>query len=252
MSNALMQWAIPIEFVAIAIAFLLRNRLKPNWRIMLGAAFAIVGIGALLLTELVYSTGNTRALSTPLDLARQGRVLDTAFTTHLSGRFDLFLQTDHTPGIEKFGCLTGEPGFESLCPNGDPELDAVWTVSERGATVARGGSDLAGWHMRQAAVAPAEAARRRAAFHNDMAKIENPSDSTPLFHDLGGFVAQRGHTYALTLDLRQPAPALAAFHPRLEVGYSGVQTKGLGVLVVVFCLIGVIGGGGMILISRGA
>ena len=41
-------------------------------------------------------------------------------------------------------------------------------------------------------------------------------------------------------------------HPRLLVFFSGVQTKGLGLLVILFCLIGVIGGGGMILISRKA
>jgi hypothetical protein len=85
-----------------------------------------------------------------------------------------------------------------------------------------------------------------------MAKIENPSDATPLVHSLGGFAAQRGHSYALALTLNRPAPALAAFHPRLQVGFSGPQTKGLGLLVVVFCLIGVIGGGAMIPISRDA
>lgn len=252
MTNSLMQWAIPMELVAVVALFLLRQRLSRNALIVLGAAFAIIGIGALVVTEFVYSAANTSALNTPLNLARPGRVLTATFTAHLTGRYDLFLETARTPGIETFGCLTGEDGFEAYCPKGDPELEAAWTVSEEGVSVARGGSDLAGWRKRQAALDPAEAARRRAAYHADMAKIENPSDGTPLFHDLGGFRAEAGHSYTLALDLRRPAPVLATFYPRLQVGFSGPQTRGLGLLVIVFCLIGVIGGGAMLLLARDA
>ena len=201
MTNTLMLWAIPIELLAIVAVFLLRDRLSRKTCIGFGAAFAIIGVGALILTELVYSTANTSALDAPLNLARQGRVLTASFTTHLSGRYDLFLETARTPGIEKFGCLTGEDRFEAYCPKGDPELDTAWTISQNGTPVAQGGSDLAGWRARQAALDPAEAARRRAAYHTDIAKIENPSAGLLFFFFFGGFVVCAGQAYTLALDL---------------------------------------------------
>lgn len=251
MSNTTLILLIAVQIAALAAIWFVRRRLGRNALIVLAAVFIITGIGMIFLTEFVYSTANTRALDTALNLSRAGRIVSTDFTTGLSGRYDLFLQTDHSPGIAEFGCLTGDAGFEHLCPNGDPELEAAWTVSDRGSGIARGGSDIAGWRARQAALDPAEAAHRRAAYLADMAKVENPSDATPLFHSLGGFDAQGGHTYELALDVRRPAPTLAAAHPRLLVGYSGTQTRGLGLLVIAFCLIGVAGGGTMILAVRG-
>ena len=250
MSNTLMMWLIAAQIAALVAIWLVHKRLGRNTLIVLATTFVITGIGAIFLTEFVYSTANTRALDTSLNLARAGQILKTDFTTGLSGRYDLFLQTDHTPGIAKFGCLTGDDKFEALCPRADPELDAAWIVSDTGTDVARGGSDIARWRERQAALDPAEAARRRKAYLTDMAKIENPSDSTPLFHSLGGFEAKGGHTYALVLKLRRAAPTLAAAHPRLLVGYSGTQTRGLGLLVIAFTLIGVVGGGAMVLAVR--
>ena len=44
---------------------------------------------------------------------------------------------------------------------------------------------------------------------------------------------------------------LSAAHPRLLVGYSDTQTRGLGLWVILFCLVGVAGGGAMILAARG-
>ena len=250
MTNILVMWLIAAQLVALTAIYFVRARLSRNAFIVLATAFIVAGLGALFLTELVYSTANTRALYAPLDLARAGTVLDARIETGLSGRYDLFLETDHTPGIAKFGCLTGDSGFEALCPRGDPELDAAWTVSEEGSTVARGGSDLPGWRARQAALDPTEAARRRAAYLADMAKVENPSDVTPLFHSLGGFGAVGGRSYGVKLVLRRPAPTLAALHPRLLVGYSDAQTRSLGLWVILFCLVGVVGGGAMILAAR--
>lgn len=250
MSNTLMMWLIAAQIAALIAVYFLHKRLSRNALIALAATFIIAGVGAIFLTEFVYSTSNTRALDTPLNLSRAGTILKTSFTTGLSGRYDLFLQTGHTPGIAKFGCLTGDDKFEALCPRGDPELETAWTVSDGGNPVARGGSDIAGWRARQAALDPAEAVRRRAAYLTDMAKLENPSDATPLFHSLGGFEAQGGHTYALAVELRRAAPVLAALHPHLLVGYSGTQTRGLGLLVIAFLLIGVVGGGAMILAVR--
>jgi hypothetical protein len=250
MTNTALMVLIAMQVAALIAIYVVHRRLGRNTLIVLAAVFIITGIGMIFVTEFVYSTANTRALDTTLNLARPGRIVGTDFTTGLSGRYDLFLQTDHTPGIAKFGCLTGDAGFEPLCPKGDPELETVWTVSDQGAAVARGGSDIEGWRARQAALNPAEAARRRAAYLADMAKVENPSDVTPLFHSLGGFEAKGGHTYALSLELRRAAPTLGAAHPRLLVGYSGTQTRGLGLLVILFCLIGVAGGGAMILVVR--
>lgn len=250
MSNTTMMWLIAAEIVALVAIYFLHKRLSRNALIVLAAVFVIAGIGMIFLTEFVYSTANTRALDTAINLARPGKILDTTFTTGLSGRYDLFLETDHSTGIAKFGCLTGDDRFEALCPKGDPELEAAWAVSGNGNGVARGASDIAGWRARQAALDPAEAARRRAAYLADMAKVENPSDPTPLVHSLGGFEAQGNHTYALTVELRRAAPVLAGAHPRLLVGYSGTQTRGLGLLVIAFCLIGVVGGGGMVIAVR--
>lgn len=250
MTNTLLIVLIAVQVAALIAVYVIRKRLSRNTMIGLAAAFVITGTGMLFVTELVFSTANTRALDTSLNLSRTGNILRTDFTTGLSGRYDLFLQTDHTPGIAKFGCLTGDERFEALCPTGDPELEAAWTVSDQGKPIARGGSDIAAWRARQAALDPAEAARRRTAYLHDMAKIENPSDSTPLFHSLGGFEAQGNHTYSLNIDLRRAAPILSAAHPRLLVGYSGTQTRGLGFLVIAFCLIGVVGGGAMVIAVR--
>jgi hypothetical protein len=252
MTNTLMAWLIPAQIAALVAVFVLRTRLSGNVRIAVAAAFAIVGLSAVLLTELTYSSANTRALDAPLNLSRAGTILAAPFTTPLGGRYELFFETDHSPGIAKFGCLTGDDRFEALCPTGAPELDAAWTVSLRSIPVAHGGSDVAGWHARQAALDPATAARRRAGYAAGIAKIENPSDGTPLFHSLGGFAARAGQAYALTLQLRRPAPTLAAFHPRLLIGYSDPSTQGLGMLVVIFCLLGVAGGAAIILPLRGS
>jgi hypothetical protein len=252
MTNTLMSALIPAEFIAVVIVFVLHNRLPRIAMIVLGVLFAVVGAGALALTEMEYTTANTQLSDRPIDLSHPSKVVIDVQPV-LSGFYEMALETDHSASIVKFGCLTGDSGFEARCPKGDPELDLTWTVSEPGGVViARGGSDRDAWRTAQAAIAPADAVRQRAAYIADMAKIENPSDVTPLYHELGIFHAERGRHYDIAYSLNRPAPTLAAMHPRLLFFFSGVQTKGLGLLVILFCLIGVIGGGGMILISRQA
>ncbi len=110
------------------------------------------------------SAAETKPLDMPLALGRAGVITTAPFTVALSGRYKFWLQTDRTPGVENFGCLTGDDGFEALCPGRVPELDLSWSVLDSAVAVARGGSDLEGWRRRQAALDPVKAAARLKAF----------------------------------------------------------------------------------------
>jgi hypothetical protein len=239
-----------VTFAVIALALILAKRMPSRALIGLGAVLIALGVAAIGLLEWRYAA-NTRPLDIPFALDRAGRIETPSFVVERGGPYDIWLQTDRTVGIAAFGCLTGEPDFEALCPGQVPALDLGWTAATDGVLVARGGSDLEGWRRRQAALDPREAARKLARFRAYAAKeAADPANQWPLFHRLGTFKATAGKTYRLALDLKAPVPQLAALHPRLTVGLSGDATQGLGRTVIGFGLLCLIGGGLMLLLAR--
>jgi hypothetical protein len=239
-----------VTFAVIALALVFAKRIPPRALFGLGAVLVAVGVAAIGLLEWRYSA-NTRPLDIPFGLARAGQVETPSFVIERDGPYDIWLQTDRTVGIPAFGCLTGEPAFEALCPGQVPVLDLAWTATTDGVPVARGGADLQGWRRRQAMLDPRDAARKFARFRAYSAKeAADPANQWPLFHRLGTFDALAGKTYRLTLDLKAPVPQLAALHPRLTVGLGGETTRGLGRTVIGYGLLCLIGGGLMLLLAR--
>jgi hypothetical protein len=220
-----------------------------NTRAIIGAVIVLVGVAVLGIVEWRYLPAANKPLDVRVALDQATTLVLPPFKLDQGGAYDIWLQVDRTEGIEAFGCLTAEPGFETLCPSRAPELDATWTLTVNGAATARGGSDVAGWLRRRAAADPVAAAKALHDFRAFQAKTANPSDATPLYHQLGSFTGRAGETAQLTLTLARPAPSLAALHPHLIVGLSNTATRGLGLFAVLFCVLCVFGGGFMLLIA---
>lgn len=214
---------------------------------ILGGAVILAGVATLAVVEWRYLPAANKPLDVALPLARAGTFAPPAFAPDRSGAYDLWLQTDRSPGLEAFGCLTADPGFEALCPKREPQLDLAWTVTANGTEVAHGATDLAGFRARRAAIAPAEAARKLHDFRDYVAKTDNPADQSPLYHRIGTFDATAGRTLRLALAIRAPAPALAAAHPRLIVGLSRDTTGGSGLTAAFYCVLCLFAGGYMLL-----
>jgi hypothetical protein len=218
-----------------------------NIRAILGAVIVAVGVLTLAVVEWRYLPAANKPLDVRIALDHATTLSLPPFTLDRDGAYEVWFQADRTAGIEAFGCLTAESGFEKLCPERLPELDATWTLTANGAAVARGGSDLAGWMRRRAAVDPRVATNALHDFRDFQTKTANPSDSTPLYHQLGSFAGRAGETVQLALRVNRAAPTLAALHPRLIVGLSSTATRGLGLMAVLFCVLCVFGGGFMLL-----
>jgi hypothetical protein len=222
---------------------------RPSRRLLgvFGAVLVVVGISALAYTEWRYLPAANKPLEVALPLDRARTIVSQQFTLGQASAYDIWLQVDRTPGVETFGCLTAEPGFEKLCPARQPELDLGWTLRDNEGPIAHGSSDLAAWNRRRAAVAPRDAARALRKFRDYVAKSENPSDATPLYHLLGSFHGEEGRALRLSVDIRRAVPGLATAHPRLVVGLSAAATRGRGLMVTLFCVLCLAGGGFMLL-----
>jgi hypothetical protein len=218
-----------------------------NTRAILGAVIVLIGVAVLAVVEWRYLPAANKPLDVRVALDQATTLVLPPFKLDRDGAYDIWLQVDRTAGIEAFGCLTAEPGFEKLCPSRAPELDATWTLTADGAAMARGGSDLAAWLRRRAAADPVAAAKALHDFRDFETKTANPSDATPLYHQLGGFAGRAGETAQLTLTLARPAPSLAVLHPHVIVGLSNTATRGLGLFATLFCVLCVFGGGFMLL-----
>jgi hypothetical protein len=227
--------AIAVALGLIAAIIIRRRSIPPRLLGSLGILFVAAGLAVIGYVEFHYLPSNTRPLDTSVKLDRAGSALRALFHVGLDGRYNVWLQTDRTPGVENFGCLTGDDGFEALCLGRTPELDLSWAVIAHGVVIVRGASDIAGWHKRQAALDPREAATRLREFRTYVAGAANPADATPLFHIFAGFDAKAGQDYVLVVNLHRPAPTLAAIHPRITVGFA--QTRGVGTLATIFCLL---------------
>jgi hypothetical protein len=214
---------------------------------VIGAALVLVGASAIAYTEWRYLPAANKPLDMTLPLDHARTIISPPFALDQASPYDIWLEVDRTPGVEAFGCLTAEPGFEKLCPARQPELDLGWIVSDKDGPIARGGSDLPAWNRRRAAVAPPDAAEALRKFRDYVAKTQNPSDATPLYHLVGSFHGSEGRVLWLSVDLRRPVPELAAAHPRLVVGLSAAATRGQGLLVTLFCVLCLVGGGFMLL-----
>jgi len=214
-----------------------------------GAAFIVVGVAALGTVEWRYLPAASKPLDVALRLDRAGDIALPVFTLDREGDYDIWLQADHSAGPLDFGCLTAQPGFEKPCRPQDAELDLRWTLSSAGAPLAGGGTGIEAWRVRAAAVPPADATAAHRAFQAYADKTDNPSDGTPLYRLLGTFRAPTGRGLALTVSLRRPAPRLAALHPRLIVGLTAADTRGIGVWATLFCVLCVAIGGFMLLMA---
>lgn len=244
-----MNLALLLLPLAAIVAILLLVR---SLRILMivGLAFVIVGAGALAALETWYAPSRTQALAMSLPLsAADTTVTSKPFTLALTAPFDISLQLDRGDGVLGFGCLTAEPGFEALCPGRDPELDVTWTLSEAGARIASRASDVPQWKMRRAAIDPATARAKLAAFHAYADHAQEPSDQTPLYHSLGSFDGTAGHTYELAFRVNRAAPILAALHPRIIVGLSAELTQSIGRMFLGLALLCIGGGAFMLLRS---
>jgi hypothetical protein len=239
-------------FAVVGLAILFAEvewpvRLSPRALGFLGATLIVVGVAALAYTEWRYLPAANKPLDMPLPLDKARTIVSKPFTLQKASTYDIWLEVDRTPGVEAFGCITAEAGFEKLCPLRTPELDVAWTLRDGDRAVARGASDLAGWNQRRAAVPPHESAEALRKLRDYVAKSENPSDQTPLYHQIGSFEATDAAVRSLALELRRPVPALARAHPRLVVGVSAAATHGLGLSVTAFCVLCLVGGGFMLL-----
>ncbi|MEI9989460.1 MAG: hypothetical protein WDM86_05415 [Rhizomicrobium sp.] len=234
----------------IAAILLLSRRLPRRVLMVLGLVFVVAGAGALAALELWYSPARTQPFAMRLSLDAAGAtVASRPFTLGLSGPYNLLLQLDRGDGVLAFGCLTAEPGFEALCPGREPELDVSWTVSEAGTLIARGGGGLARWKARRAALDPKAAAAKLAAFHAYADHAQEPSDQTPLYHDLGTFRGEAGRGYEIEFRVGRAAPTLAKLHPRVIVGLDTAVTRSAGPTFLGLALLCLGGGAFMLLLS---
>ncbi len=236
--------------VVIAAILLFASRLPRRVLTGLAIAFLLIGAGTIAALELWYAPPDTEPLTMPLPLAQAGAAIESPpFTLALTGPFDISLQLDRGDGVQSFGCLTAEPGFEALCLGREPELDVTWTVRDGGVPIASGGSDLAAWRARQAALDPKYAAAKLAGFRAYADHAQEPSDQTPLYHHLGAFRGSAGHTYRIAFAVRRAAPTLAGLHPHVIVGLGAAETKAIGPLFLGFGLLCLGGGAFMLLLS---
>jgi hypothetical protein len=234
---------------ALAVILLGRWLLPRRALIAAGIAIVVIGAAAVATIEWRYAPAHTLLVQMSAPLDRAGAVRTAVFRPMLSGPYDIWLEFDRKQDGEDFACLVGTPEAEAVCPRKDPDLALAWSVARDGAPVAGGATDWREWHSRQAALDPAYAAQRRAAYLAYRAKSLNPSDNWPRYHMLGTFGAETGRAYQVTLDVRQSAGALAALHPRLAIGLSGSVTKGLGSLALVFCLLCIVTGAMLLLFA---
>ena len=236
--------------VVVAAVLALARRLPRRVLMIVGLAFVVAGAAAFAALEVWYAPSRTQALSMPLPLDAAGAtVTSRPFTPSLTAPFDISLQLDRGDGVLDFGCLTAEPGFEALCPGRAPELDLTWTVSEAGARIASHGGDVPAWERRRAALDPAAARAKLAAFHAYADHAQEPSDQTPLYHSLGSFDGIAGRSYAIAFRVNRAAPTLAKRHPRVIVGMSAADTQSIGRNFLAFTLLCVGGGAFMLLLS---
>ncbi len=198
---------------------------------------------------MVVLSASVNALTMPLPLDRPATIVGRPFALSHTGPFEIDLQLDRGDGIESFGCLTGEEGFEALCMGRTPQLDVTWTVTEADVPVASGGTDIAGWQSRQAKIDPKDAADKLRNFRAYTAGSQEPSNQTPLYHLLGTFDGKSGHRYQVTFTVLRSAPLLAKLHPRAVVGLSAAVTKRVGPAFLGFALLCVVGGALMLLRS---
>ncbi|HEX4301625.1 MAG TPA: hypothetical protein VHZ78_02445 [Rhizomicrobium sp.] len=240
--------------IAVLVVWLAPKLLPRRVFIALGIAIAALGAIAVAYVEWQYAPERTLLVQMPVALDRAATIASAPFAPHISGPYDIWLEFDRKQEGEDFACLTGDPGAEGVCPRRDPDLDLAWSVDEDGAPAARGATDWRDWHARQAALDPAEAARRRKAFEAYQAKSLDPSNNWPRYFKLGSFTGTAARQYRIALDIHKPAGALAALHPRLAIGLGAAATKGLGSLALVFCLICIVTGAMLLLraIPRGS
>lgn len=235
--------------LAVAVVYLARKLLPRNALIASGLLIAVIGAATVAYVEWRYATQNTLPVQMPVALDRAGAVRTPAFRVAVAGPYDLWLEFDRKQDGEDFACLTGDTGAEAVCPRRDPELDVAWAVTANAVAVAQGATDWNRWHGRQAALDPAEAARRQRDYKAYKARTLDPSNNWPLYYRLGSFTAESGRTYVAALTIGKPAGALAALHPRLAIGLGGEATKGLGAMALVFCLLCVLTGGALLLFA---
>jgi hypothetical protein len=247
---------IPIiagSLIALVVIYAAPKLLPRRALIASGLVIAALGASAVAYVEWRYAPSNTLPVQMPVALDRAGTLQTRSFRVAVSGPYDLWLEFDRKQDGEDFACLTGDSGAEAVCPRRDPDLDVAWTVSTDAEPIASGATDWTRWHAAQAALDPAEAARRQKAYRAWQARSLDPSNNWPLYYRLGSFAAESGHAYAAVLRVKQPAGALAALHPRLAIGLGGEATKGLGTMALIFCLLCVLTGGALLLraIPRG-
>lgn len=233
----------------LAIVYLARKLLPRRALIALGFGIVVIGAATLGFVEWRYAPANTLPVQMPVDLAHAGAVRTPAFQVAVSGPYDLWLEFDRKQDGEDFACLTGDAGAEAVCPRRDPDLTVAWAVAAGGTPIAHGATDWSRWHAKQAALDPADAARRQKAYQAYRARSLDPSNNWPLYYRLGSFQAETGRAYSAALSLESPAGALAALHPRLAIGLGSEATKGLGAMALIFCLLCVLTGGALLLFA---
>ncbi len=239
--------------IAILVVWLAPKLLLRRAFIALGIAIVTIGATAVAYVEWQYAPERTLLVQMPVALDRAGTIDSDSFAPHISGPYEIWLEFDRKQEGEDFACLTGDPGAEAVCPRKDPDLAVAWSVDEDSVTAARGATNWQDWHAKQAALDPAEAARRRKAFEAYQAKSLDPSNNWPRYLKLGSFNGTAARQYQVTLQILKPAGALAALHPRLAIGLAGAATRGIGTLALVFCLICIVTGAMLLLraIPRG-
>jgi hypothetical protein len=241
------------SLAAIAAIYVAPKLLGRRTLVALGIAVAVIGAAAVGTVEWRYAPANTLPVQMPVALDRAAAVRTPPFRVTVAGPYDLWLEFDRKQDGEDFACLTGDAGAEAVCPRKDPDLAVAWTVSTQSAPIASGSTHWDHWHAVQAALDPAEAARRRKAYTAWQARSLDPSNNWPLYYRLGSFAAEAGRAYVAALDVQKPAGALAALHPRLAIGLGSAATKGLGTMALIFCLLCLVTGAGLMLraIPRG-
>jgi hypothetical protein len=239
--------------VAILAVWLAPKFLPRRAVIALGVTIAAIGAATVAYVEWQYALERTLLVQMPIALDRSDIVDSPGFVPGITGPYDIWLEFDRKQDGEDFACLTGEPGAEAVCPRKDPGLSLSWAVAENAVLAAHGRTDWSVWHARQAALDPAEAARRRKAYEARQARSLDPSNNWPHYYKLGSFDGTPLYTYQVTLLVLRPAGTLATLHPRLAIGLASRATKGLGTMALLFCLLCAVAGGAMVLrtIPRG-
>jgi hypothetical protein len=169
--------------------------------LILGAILLVGAVSTYIHALDLEHSRNWQPLAYPVSLV-PGTIATPNLGNDLSGDYEIGMAFQQTPSLDKLACLVGNGRFD---PNGcsgiSDMLNIEWSLVDNGKIVQKDSSD------------------------------DNPTiefSSPEVYRRIGRFKAQKGHEYALTLNVVRDAAALNVAHPRILVRVPRTVSKEYG------------------------